>query len=169
MRCFVAVDVAVNEALASLLKEVRGMGKPVEGDNLHLTLKFLGEIEDSRVAEEKLSEIRFHRFHLTLKGLGAFPDPNKARVLFVNAVPIDDVSRLASQVDAGTKWIALDHPFHPHITILRMKNQRDLSSFISRYSSVVFGEEEITSFKLYRSTLTPSGPVYTVIKSFQLM
>jgi len=169
MRCFVAIDVGINEAIAAMINDVRMMGKPVEGENIHLTLKFLGEVEDTKKIEEKLAEIRFGRFSLTLKGLGAFPDKKRARILFLNALPPERVSELASLVHEKTSWIPIDHPFTPHITILRIKGERDISSFISRYDTTVFGSIEVTSFHLYRSVLTHSGPVYTVIRSYQLI
>ncbi|MEM0128478.1 MAG: RNA 2',3'-cyclic phosphodiesterase [Thermoplasmatales archaeon] len=169
MRCFVAVDVGINENISSLLGNLKHIGKVVEGENLHITLKFLGEIESSTKIEEALSQIIFPRFKLVLKGLGAFPTLKRSRILFINAIPVENISALASEVDAKTKEIHQDNPFHPHVTILRLKVQKDLSSLASMYESTVFAEQEITSFRLYRSTLTSRGPIYSVIRSFQLI
>ncbi|MEM0138873.1 MAG: RNA 2',3'-cyclic phosphodiesterase [Thermoplasmatales archaeon] len=169
MRCFVAVDIGINEAISGFLRDLKNMGKVVEGENIHLTLKFLGEIESTAAIEKGLSEIKFPKFKLILKGLDAFPNLKRGRILFLNATPLDNISSLASEIDARTSMIPLDHPFHPHVTVLRLREPKDLTSLASRFESVVFAQEYINSFHLYQSTLTSRGPVYKIIKSFQLI
>lgn len=169
MRSFVAISLPQNDLLAGVISENKNMGKKVEGRNLHLTLKFLGEISDSDKIADSLDEIRFHKFTVTLKGLGAFPSQHNGRVLFVRAFPEDILSELAGEVDSRTRGIPLDHPFTPHITLLRTKERRDFSGVIEKYGQTVFMVQDVSSFCLYESKLTSNGPIYREIRRYQLM
>ena len=169
MRSFVAIILPQNDLLAGVISENKNMGKKVEGRNLHLTLKFLGEISGSDKIADSLDEIRFQKFTLTLKGLGAFPSQHNGRVLFVRAFPEDLLSELAGEVDSRTRGIPLDHPFTPHITLLRTKERRDFSGVIEKYGQTVFMVQDVSSFCLYESKLTSNGPIYREIRRYQLM
>ncbi len=145
------------------------MGKVVKGSDLHLTLKFLGEVENIETIKRSLGEIRFNRFSVMVGGMGGFPSGHRGRVLFVRASPEDNLKNLAREVDSRTKEIPLDHPFAPHITILRTREPRNFSGLISKYEGKTFLEQEIDSFTLYESVLKPTGPIYSEIQKYQLM
>ncbi len=169
MRCFVALTISPNSLLRDVIAGARPLGRVVGGENLHLTLKFLGEIEDVEGIREGLRTIRFHKFSISLRGLGAFPTEQRGRILFVKAEPVDTLMDLAREVHSKTMEIPLDHPFTPHITILRAKDRKDLSSQIGKYGDREFLRQEVDDFSLFQSTLYPAGPVYTEIERFQLM
>ncbi len=169
MRSFIAISLPANDQLVRLLAENGPTGRSVEGKNLHLTLKFLGEIREVDRVRRSLQEISFSKFSVTLKGLGAFPNPANGRVLFVRASPENLLKELAAEVDSKTRDIPLDHPFSPHITILRAKERRNFSDLISKYEGTVFLEQEVTSFSLFESTLKPTGPIYNEIQKYQLI
>jgi 2'-5' RNA ligase len=159
----------MNDLLARVIQENSVFGRSVEGRNLHLTLKFLGEIREVERIRKSLEEIRFERFTVTLRGMGAFPSLNNGRVLFVRAYPEDILKSLASEVDAKTREIPLDHPFTPHLTLLRVKDRRNFSDVVARYENTTFLEQEISSFSMFESILRPTGPIYKEIQPYQLM
>lgn len=169
MRCFVAISLPANEILVKAITENKPMGRSVEGKNLHLTLKFLGEIHSVEKIRKSLEGIGSKRFSIILKGMGAFPNAQHGRVLFVKAYPESPLKELADEVDSRTREIPLDHPFNPHLTILRVKDKRDFSEVISKNENTVFLEQEVTSFTLYESVLKPTGPIYNEIQTYQLM
>ncbi len=169
MRSFVAISLQVNESLKELIRGCESMGKVVKGSDLHLTLKFLGEVEDIGAIRKSLEEVRFKKFPLMVEGLGAFPSGYRGRVLFVGASPEDILKELAGEVDSRTKEIPLDHPFTPHITILRTREPRNFSGLISNYEGKTFLEQNVDSFTLYESVLKPTGPIYSEIQKYQLM
>ncbi len=169
MRCFVAISLPSSPLLAKVKEECTGMGRQVESKNLHLTLKFLGELSGVDSLRRSLGEIRQSSFTVTLMGLGAFPNQRRARVLFARAGPEKNLNELAREVDEKTKEVPLDHPFTPHITILRSKGGRDFTEVIARYRDVIFLEHEVRYFSLYESILKPTGPIYNEIERYQLM
>ncbi|MCL4333309.1 MAG: RNA 2',3'-cyclic phosphodiesterase [Candidatus Thermoplasmatota archaeon] len=169
MRSFVAISLRPNDILESAIHQVGQSGKSVEGRNLHITLKFLGEVKEIEEIRKNLGNIRFGKFTVTLKGMGAFPTVQNGRVLFVKAIPEDVLKSLAREVDSMTEDIPLDHPFTPHITLLRARYRRNFSDIVSRYENTKFLEQDVTSFALFESILKPTGPIYNVIEEYQLM
>lgn len=170
MRAFVAVDVT-SSAVGELQKEMMGAWnpkevKPVEPDNFHFTLIFLGEISEQQAnqVKEVLSGISFEPFSLTYSGVGAFPKTTNARVVWVG---VDDeggkkLQALAGQVVASLEKIGFrpDKPFSPHLTIFRAKN-RHVQVDIEKYAGKTFGTELVDRVHLKKSDLAPSGPTYS--------
>ncbi|MEM0134955.1 MAG: RNA 2',3'-cyclic phosphodiesterase [Thermoplasmatales archaeon] len=169
MRSFIAISLPANDLLAKVIYENKPMSKAVEGKNLHLTLKFLGDVDNIDEVRINLEAIKFRKFVMTLKGLGAFPSQQSGRLLFVKAYPEDVLKDLAAEVNSKTKVIPLDHPFTPHITLFRVKDRRNFSEVITRYADTVFMEHEVASFSLFESILKPTGPVYREIQKYQLI
>ena len=170
MRAFVAVDATSNE-IADLQKEmISGQSardiKPVNPDNFHFTLIFLGEVGEQRVASivEKLGEIRFEPFSITYTGVGAFPSQSNARVVWVGideegAAKLAALARkvLAKMSEAGFRP---DKPFSPHLTIFRAKN-RHVRVNVSKYAGKAFGSTQVDRVHLKMSDLSPAGPTYS--------
>jgi RNA 2',3'-cyclic 3'-phosphodiesterase len=178
MRSFVAVDVSSleivklqNEIMSTTagwtLREV----KPVEPQNFHFTLIFLGEISDHHDIDkikEKLAELQFERFTLTYNGIGAFPNPASARVVWVGLDP-EGSQKLTSLADEVTVKMSklgfkADKPFSPHMTFLRAKGKPvRLSDICAKYQGRTFGSDLVDMVHLKKSELTPSGPIYSNI------
>lgn len=169
MRLFIAIKIDPDKELIGILSELRSLGKAVEEENIHLTLKFLGEVSDDMEIIESLGKIRFNKFTMELRGIGAFPNMKRGRILFVKAEPTDILNKLSGEVDRATPNIKRDHPFIPHITLLRSKLLLDFSRIGNRIGDNLILSEEVDHFSLYQSTLTPSGPIYKEMKSFQLI
>jgi 2'-5' RNA ligase len=177
MRTFVAIDVSSlgivklqNEILSTTagwtLREV----KPVEPHNFHFTLIFLGEISDHDLdkIKEKLAELQFERFMLTYNGIGAFPNPASARVVWVGLAP-EGSQKLTSLADEVTVKMSelgfkADKPFSPHMTFLRAKGKPvRVNDICTKYQGGTFGSDLVNMVHLKKSELTPSGPIYSNI------
>jgi|YelNatPaOPRAMG01_1025707.scaffolds.fasta_scaffold01262_12 2'-5' RNA ligase len=169
MRSFIGIKLPYSIALNSLVAECREMGKAVNPGNLHLTLKFLGDIQNVDTVRTSLADIRFQRFTVIVKGMGAFPSSKRGRILFVKASPEEKLKALANEVNLRTPEINLDHPFSPHITVLRAKQERDFSKVIENYEDTTFLDFEVDHFTLFESVLHREGPVYNEIMNYQLI
>jgi RNA 2',3'-cyclic 3'-phosphodiesterase len=174
MRAFVAVEVS-STAIAKLQKEILStMGwnprdiKPVEPHNFHFTLIFLGEITDHDVdsIKEKLAGFQFEPFTITYTGIGAFPKPAHARIIWVGIDPegIQRLTSLANEVVAKMSELGfkVDKPFSAHMTFIRAKGRPIGASHISsKYQGITFGSDRIDKVHLKKSELKQSGPIYS--------
>ncbi|MCX8207320.1 MAG: RNA 2',3'-cyclic phosphodiesterase [Methanothrix sp.] len=174
MRCFVAVDLpdemkreipAIQQAFA-----MNGL-KLVDPDLVHITLKFLGEVPDSRVAEivDALNRVSFSPFHAHIRGVGAFPG-RSIRVIWLGASgPFEDLARA---VDTALEPFGFerDKKFSAHATLARVKDpslSRIIGERISGISEIDLGEFVVDRFVLKKSTLTPRGPIYEDVAEFR--
>ena len=180
MRTFVAVD-ASSTAVVSIQNEIQSTAgwnlkdvKPVDPQNIHFTLMFIGELSDHQLekTKEKLAEVQFEPFTLNYKGIGAFPSPGTARVVWVG---VDEqggqkLTTLAQDVTARMTELGFrsDKPFSPHMTLFRAKRGPiSLHNISSKYEGRLFGSDQIDRVHLKRSELTPSGPIYSNIYTLQ--
>jgi 2'-5' RNA ligase len=181
MRAFLAVEVS-NIEIAKLQKEIllsttgwnAGDVKPVEPHNFHFTLIFLGEISDHDVdsIREKLAGFRFEPFTITYTGIGAFPNPAHARVIWVGLDPeaIQKLTSLANEVVAEMSQLGFeaDKPFSAHITLIRAKGRPVSASYISsKYQGATFGSDRIDKIHLKKSELKQSGPIYSNVYTIE--
>ncbi len=166
MRLFVSINIPddVKEDVGRLYKRFSGI-RFVPLENLHITLKFLGESEPEPIVS-KLKEIDFSTFSFTLKGVGAFPNKEFPRVVWIGVGSgKEKIVDLAQKVDSLLADIRKDdHPFHPHLTIARVRGAIDKKIFDYSYKSRPI---VVDSFYLMKSILTPLGPQYKVIKRFK--
>jgi len=165
----------VQEDLKSSHADVRW----VSPEKIHLTLKFFGNIEESRIEpivksiEEPIQTTS--PFPLTIRGMGAFPHLKNPRVIWIGVV--DGNGMLAPfqrQLEIQFEKIgfqAEDRPFHPHLTLGRMKSSRgkeELVWRIEKHREVEFGDFQVESVLLFKSDLRPTGPIYTPIREMRL-
>ncbi|HID10750.1 MAG TPA: RNA 2',3'-cyclic phosphodiesterase [Candidatus Latescibacteria bacterium] len=184
VRTFVAVDIS-DEARRSVqdledeLRRYRADVRWVAPENLHLTLKFLGEIEEERLeevffgVEEAVSGVG--PFQMVLEGLGGFPGLGRPRVLWVGVSEgAGELRDLAERVEGSLERRGFPRegrPFSPHLTIGRV---RQPSGRLGQLTAVMrekdFGPEEVRveEVKVMKSELMPSGAVYTTLRSFAL-
>ncbi|GGP22310.1 RNA 2',3'-cyclic phosphodiesterase [Thermocladium modestius] len=182
MRLFVAIDIN-NQTVRSKLKrfqeELESSGadlKLVELDNLHLTLRFIGEVKDSIVPTiaNKLSTITGNGFRIHLTGTGAFPNMDYPRVVWVGmGEGSNEAAAFRDAVnEALSDIVGKDSDeFSPHITMARVKSGRNkakLIQAINEWQEADFGWQDVNSIKLKKSTLTPRGPIYEDIYEVRL-
>jgi RNA 2',3'-cyclic 3'-phosphodiesterase len=182
VRAFLALEVSpeVRENLTKVeeeLKLTRADIKLVERQNLHFTVKFLGEIPESMVEEvdRRIGALALRRMEVGVQGLGAFPDLRRPRVVWAGVAPQDiaSVSSAGQQVIDALKGIGEsdDRGFHPHITVARVRSPRNLESLASvirECSAREFGRSTISALKLKSSDLTPTGPIYRDVREYGL-
>lgn len=175
-RLFLAVnlDDETRHGLAAVLGELPG--RPVHPADWHVTLRFLGAVDDStcdrmvgRLAEEDLGT----RFAIRWEGLGGFPRPDKATVLWLGlSTGVDRLTELAGICEQAAQSAGLpaeDRPFRPHLTLSRVRPPRDLARLIAEQSPVGI-RMECRRLDLVESRLSrPRGSRYEVVDSFPLV
>lgn len=184
MRAFVAIEIPdpqVMERLVALERELESTMadlKAVERENLHYTVKFLGEITEAQASEvdRRLGSLRLPKARVTAKGVGAFPSLSRPRVVWVGVGEGDPqkVAAIAEPVIHALAGIGEqdDRPFQAHLTVARVRseaNKRNLEAFLRENHDRSFGAVEITEFKLKSSVLTPKGPIYSDVGVYGLV
>ena len=185
MRCFIAVDInkKVRRGIKDLqqdlllqsgIKEIDA--KWVDPKNIHLTLKFLGEVRDQditevcRIVEDVASDHKC--FSMNVEGLGSFGRP--ARVIWAGIDETDDLGKLQGDIDdrlSQAGWPKDRKGFSGHLTLCRVKNFQTgerLEQIIKDYGEVELGSVLVDSVYVYRSDLTSKGPEYSVISRSSL-
>lgn len=148
--------------------------KFVEKENFHLTLKFLGEIDESKIEKIKiiLDNISFNSFKAILSKIGVFPSYDYVRVIWVSLEPKNKLKELNKEINECLKnYFKRDKGFEPHITLARVKTLLDKKSFRKRINGLEVPKREfnISEFKLKKSILTRQGPIYQNLKTFKLI
>ncbi|MBE0602892.1 MAG: RNA 2',3'-cyclic phosphodiesterase [Deltaproteobacteria bacterium] len=182
MRCFIGIGLppAVRDAVANAVRgigETKGPVSWVAKGNLHVTLKFLGEIRPERVssAGEALAGAvaGFPPFTLDASGGGTFPGPRNPRVLWVGfREPLELVGKLQQNIEnalSGAGFPREDRPFHPHITVGRVRGVVPPAwgdRFVQGLAGRGFGIVPVSSIVLFESRLAPGGAIYSVVREF---
>jgi RNA 2',3'-cyclic 3'-phosphodiesterase len=182
LRAFLAFEVSTEVRdnlmkVEELLSRTRADIKFVERENLHFTVKFLGEVSEGTVeeADRRIKALSLRRMEVGVRGLGAFPDLRRPRVVWAGVAPQDlpSVSSSGQLVIDALEGIGEsdDRGFHPHITLGRVRSPRNveaLTSAVRENSAKEFGRSTISALKLKSSGLTPSGPIYRDVKVYSL-
>jgi 2'-5' RNA ligase len=177
MRLFMAIEPdertrrRIEATMAAL--SAKHKARFVEPKNLHFTLKFLGEVEDTKLAdvvkgiEKSLMEAKQFRLHV--KGMGHFGSRKFARVIWVGTMEgKEDMSRLSAVLEKNlSQFKQGEHDFSPHLTVCRPRGDTSaLVGDVDNLNSEEFGEFAVNETKLKKSTLTPEGPVYEDVRAF---
>lgn len=177
-RLFVGIPLSfdLKQKLIPLLEQLSLPGvSPVSIENLHLTLKFLGEVEEKKILEleQELQKIALKTtpFRVELGHLGAFPDEVNPGVIWVR-VESEEMIRLMQIIDMGLDHIrANEHKEEiPHLTLARIKNDTHIDKIKEILSTFKEnpGVWDIDKFYLYEAKLTPKGPIYSPLSEFKL-
>lgn len=166
-------DPAIVSKIAAVQEQLEASGaklKLVELENLHLTLRFIGEIPRELVEKviEALRSVEFSPFTIRFVGLGAFPNPRRPRVIWVGVEEgAKELSELSAKVNSGIAKLKLpkqEEEFTPHLTIARVKSGvGSLPRLIEENANVEFGSMLVDRFRLKKSTLTSRGPIYETL------
>lgn len=184
MRAFLGIGLPrdVRDAVASAVAELRGSHAPVSwtpAENLHITMKFLGEIPPDRLhaVEDALRPAAdaVPPFPMVCEGGGVFPGARNPRIFHAGFLePLELVRRLQQNMENALSGIGFpreDRPFHPHITVGRTRGALPPAwgeRFLRMFSGRRFGVVPVSSFTLYRSRLAPGGAVYSPLLVFPL-
>jgi 2'-5' RNA ligase len=176
-RTFVAVNIspAVRERVVALIDRLRAVPadvKWVEPGNMHLTLKFLGDVRDPdlpdvcRAVSEAVQGVA--PFEITCRGAGAFPDAGRPRTIWLGVDQgHDELADLQAVIDETLKNIGFPkegRAFHPHLTLGRLRSSgpavRDLGRLIRDHDDFDGGVAVIDEVVVYASYLDREGPTY---------
>ena len=148
----------------------------VEG--LHVTLKFVGEVSDAKVADMRaaLQSVKTFPFEVRFEGIGFFPNPKAARVFWIGVDGGDALPQLAASVDSALDTIGFareEKAYHPHLTLARAGSHplRELQPLLAdspRGLSTTFGTMTAREFFMYQSQLQKGGSRYTKLERFDL-
>jgi 2'-5' RNA ligase len=169
IRLFVGIELpeAVQERLAGLCGGVPG-ARWVDAENMHLTLRFIGDVElgQAEDIDAALLRLRAPRFDLTLDGVGFFGKPTAARILWAGVRKSEALARLWAKVETSVQSAGLppeERKFSPHITLARLKGAPEirLQRFVAENADFLAGPLPVERFVLFSSFRSGSGPIYT--------
>ena len=181
IRSFIAFDLeseAVRKTLAAMQNLLAQTGadlKLVEPQNIHITIRYLGDITPATAEKifTGMQQIPFTSFNVQIKGLGAFPDLRYPRVVWAGITEgADQLRTVFNQLEPSLHSLGFapdPKGFSPHLTIARVKtsrNKEQLSDFIAKNANYDFGAIKAECLRLKRSDLTPRGPVYSTLKQY---
>ncbi len=163
MRAFIAIDVPYFDSIKKLQSSIKGKFKAVEPENIHLTLKFLGDIKEGEI--EKIKKIvencKPAPFVMKLKGLGFFPNENYIKIVWIGVEEPEPVSEVMRCIDSRISRLGFkkEKSYVPHITVARVKGKITIDN-LKTLKDESFGELKVTELKIKKSTLTEKGPIY---------
>lgn len=166
--------VEVQEQLTESLAPIRWVAK----QNLHLTLKFLGPVEEAKVASitDALGKALSNqeRVCLSVNGLGVFPNMRRARILWAGLLG-HGLGPLAERVEEQLEPLGFERekrPFQPHLTLGRWpvpaKDPSGIRATLGQHENHGFGDFSVDHVNLFRSMLYTTGPVYSIVENFHL-
>lgn len=179
LRCFFGLTYPLSDALGPLIDRLGQLADEPDTRlrlsdplNMHITLKFLGSVEEARLSEVSTLAravcARHSTLALTCAGLGLFRDS-----VWVGIRPLPELTALAAALDQGAGVLGVQSegkPFMPHITVARFDRQGKarLSALHDEFADRHWGEFSVDDVQLYRSETLPEGARYTVLESFPL-
>ncbi len=184
MRTFIAIQLPeeIKEVLEELSGRLRKSGARanwVNPANVHLTLRFLGEISPEQV--ERIADLLAEgysgtaRFEVRVAGVGAFPNSHRPAVIWAGVGPLEGglgrVQAVAEQAACAIGLAPEKRPFHPHLTLARIKDPQQgkrLIPYLEREESSYGGAFIVSGVSLFSSTLRPQGPLYQCLREFAL-
>jgi len=180
LRSFIAFDIenlSVLENMTNiqklLMQQTGADLKLVEPKNIHITLRFLGNITIPMVEKifERMKIVQFTPFDVKICGIGAFPSVHYPRVIWAGIVEgAEQLRSIFNQLEPHLRSLGFtpdSRGFSPHLTIARVKSGRNkakLASFINANVNYPFGIVKAACLRLKKSDLTPKGPVYSTLK-----
>ena len=174
MRCFIALKIpeVVKKKIHKIQDILPGFyGKFTELENLHLTLKFLGEIDEEKLdkIKEKLKEIKLGKFNINVKGLGVFSE-SFVKIVWLHLVGGEGLQRLIDSKMEELGFVS-EKRFMSHLTIARVKTIRDRKKFLEDLYAIEVPEIEFKAeeFYLIKSELAKKGPEYTILEECSLL
>ena len=179
LRSFIAFDIEDNKIVKRLTEaqmEIAKTGadlKLVEPKNIHITVRFLGNISPGMVNKiyGAMENVSFKPFQVEIKGLGAFPNLRFPRVVWAGIRKgAEELRNIFEQLEPQLRKLGFQPDpkgFSPHITIARVKtgrNKAELARTLKELAEKEFGVMIAKCLRLKKSTLTPRGPIYTTLK-----
>ncbi len=183
VRTFLCIEIpaAIRQRIEELQRTLRSLDAQaswVRGQNIHLTLKFLGDVERTRI--EKVIEavtsaaLEINPFEIEVGGAGCFPSPRSPRVLWVGLTRLTDefrqLHRIVETSLAHSGFARDEKKFSPHLTIARLRSPRNAALLAEKLIATGFEPESFTAREVMvmRSELSPGGSIYTPLAVIKL-
>ncbi len=181
VRAFLAFDIENTDVKTNLTRMQQAAVKTgadlklVETENIHMTIRFLGDIAIDMVDKiyGEMQKVAFKPFPVQLTGLGVFPNLNYPRVLWAGiAQGAEQLQKVFTQIEPRLQALGLPpehNAFSPHLTIARVRSPRnkiELATVVTKNAHYNFGAVEANCLRLKRSELTPKGPIYSTLKEY---
>jgi len=176
MRLFIAIELPaeVKRLLAGMRAAIPG-ARWVPPEQLHLTLSFLGEVDEATctLLAEKLTEVAAPGFELHFSASGCFPDRRRPRVLWAGLTESPLLTSLAEQVNKIVRHCGIpveERRFSPHITLARCRQPagREVSAFLEQHQLLKLPPVRVQEFILFQSRLTTLGATHIPLRKFPL-
>lgn len=177
IRLFIAVPLPqpVRYILHSMGRGLPG-SRPVPEDQMHLTLRFIGEVEGSlsKDIQESLENVTHPCFTMRIKGVGHFPPRGKPRVIWAGISPTDKILDLRNKIERQLTACGLEsekRKFAAHVTLARLNDTplKRVGEFLAGNSFLEFDEFSVDCFHLFSSKLTPKGAIHSLEQSYHLL
>jgi len=175
MRLFIAIDLdnTLKEKIYNIIEKLKTADcsiKWVEKENLHITLKFIGETPEDKIESIKKTILKaidgIKKFKLSISGFGVFLNMKFPRVLWLGVKEGENqLKTIAERLSPSEK------NFSCHLTIGRFKSTKNLeklTDILKKLQLDFIGETEVSQVVLFQSKLTGSGPIYTPLEKFDL-
>lgn len=175
MRLFIAIEIPddIKNELTGLQNNDNKI-RWVPKEQMHLTLKFVGQLDQNQaeMLKSELRSIRFNPFELKLEGVGFFPEKGAPRVYWTGVSRNDSLFELQEMVEVAAVSAGAEkekHSYKPHVTLGRVKNDKieksELKSAGADYESRIF---RVQNFTLFESRLSPKGAIHNVVAEYPL-
>lgn len=183
MRVFTGIQLAEGprEKVLQELRPFRKAGTPIrwtEERNIHLTLKFIGEVHEplaARIGAALQAAPRPAPFRLRLRGFGKFPAGDELHVLWAGVEESAELRALFAGMEAALAGLGIGRearPFQPHVTLGRNKvryNFKEVIRQLEEKGGLFLGDWDVAAYQFFSSCLAPAGPVYSVLKEIPLV
>ncbi|RLI36655.1 RNA 2',3'-cyclic phosphodiesterase [Candidatus Bathyarchaeota archaeon] len=179
IRSFIAFDIEDEIVLNNLTRVQDALLKTgadlklVKPENVHVTLRFLGNITLTMVdlIHREMEKVTFEPFDIEIKGVGVFPNLRRINVIWAGiGRGADELRRIFNHLEPNLRRLGFQPDrkgFSPHLTIARVRTGRrrdELARCIQGLADFYFGVVRAEVLRLKRSTLTPKGPIYTTLR-----
>ncbi|PKK81327.1 MAG: RNA 2',3'-cyclic phosphodiesterase [Thermoplasmata archaeon HGW-Thermoplasmata-2] len=180
-RGFIAVEVKPSPEILAFIHDLENCGadlKTVEPENIHITLKFLGETDEAKIGairqtiESAAAGVPLFEAHL--KGAGVFPNPKFVRVVWAGIEGGEPLAQIAGKLEGLLAPLGFEkekRPFSTHLTVARVRNPRGserLAPVLEKYKNADFGALPVAEIKLKKSVLSREGPTYSDVEVVKL-
>ena len=181
-RAFLAID--IDKKLIPPIKNIQEEFKKtntnikyVEIKNIHLTLKFFGNINEKMIDKISIATEntlkKYNSLKINIKGTGTFPNENHIKVIWIGITKNPILNNLQHELDEEFEKLGFkkEKNYSHHLTIGRMKspkNKEEIKEKLNTFKNTKIGEMKIREISLKKSELTPNGPIYSNIKTFTI-
>lgn len=177
VRTFISIRIPDTSSMKGTLGELSSMEnvKPSPVSQMHITLKFIGDVDERKipkVVESVRAACRgHHQFEVTLSGTGCFPNPKRPSVVWIGASPERELGSLSEDIASRLSAAGIgydDKPFKGHITIGRCKGPVNLDGFLASNRDTMYTRFTCSEVLVMKSVLSPSGARHSVIERIPL-